>query len=195
MGPACRSGDRCCRKTDIERSRKGQRMPRGMILPRCTRWPFQLCPFRRLSVGCSRRSAVDTGRSTSVDRTPFSDPDRSPPATPCDAASDDDDRTTRSDCRDLLGRHRSSEQYDGHRTTPTVFPHPGNAHPPSRTARARRCGNRRRSRFLTAVERNTILIQQNSRDRAIAGQHPCGVDADRAHPIRPRETQFLSRRQ
>ena len=51
----------------------------------------------------------------------FSDPDRSPPATPCDAASDDDDRTTRSDCRDLLGRHRSSEQYDGHRTTPTVF--------------------------------------------------------------------------
>ena len=125
MGPACRSGDRCCRKTDIERSRKGQRMPRGMNLPRCTRWPFQLCRFTPLSVGCSHRSDADTDQRTSVGRTPICDPGRSPPATPCGAASGGDDRTTRSGCRDLLGHHRSSEQYDGHRTTPMVSRIPG----------------------------------------------------------------------
>ncbi len=55
--------------------------------------------------------------------------------------------------------------------------------------------NGRRSRFLTAVERNTILIQEDPGDGAVARQHPGSVDADRAHPIRPREPQLLSGRQ
>ena len=163
-----------------------------MIVPRCSR--LELFHFRRLSVGCSRRSAADTDRSTSVDRTLFSDPARSPPAIRCGASSGGDDRTTKSDCRDLLGHHRSSEQYDEHRTprrrsaprkrTPTIT---NRQRPP---LRHRRC-----SRFLAAVERNTILIQQNSRHGAVARQHPRGIDTDRAHPIRPRETQLLGRRQ
>ena len=93
------------------------RIHRGIVVPRRIR---QLSRFTPLSVGCSRRSTADTDQRTSVGRTPICDPARSPPATPCDAASGDDDRTTRSDCRDPLGHHRSSEQYDEHRTTPTV---------------------------------------------------------------------------
>ena len=160
-----------------------------MILPRCTRWPFQLCPFRRLSVGCSRRSAADTDRSTSVDRTLFSDPARSPPAIRCGASSGGDDRTTKSDCRDLLGHHRSSEQYDEHRTTPTAFRNPGNAHPPSRTANALRCGT---VAVLASLPQSSGTPFSSNKIRvigAVARQHPRGIDTDRAHPIRPRETQ------
>ena len=41
--------------------------------------------------------------------------------------------------------------------------------------------NRRRSHFLTAVERNTILVQEDPGDGAVARQHPGSIDADRAH--------------
>ena len=145
-------------------------------------------------MGCSRRSAADTDRSTSVDRTLFSDPARSPPAIRCGASSGGDDRTTKSDCRDLLGHHRSSEQYDEHPHHPDGVRTPETPHPPSRTANALRCGTVAvLASCRSRAEHHSH--QQNSRHGAVARQHPRGIDTDRAHPIRPRETQLLGRRQ
>src|SRR3546814_19355871 len=98
-----------------------------MIGPRGSR--LEWFHFRLLLVGCSRRSAVDTGQRTSADRTPSFDPGRSRHATRCGAASDDDYHITSSGCRDLLGHDRSNDHYGTHRTTPPVSRTPQTPHP------------------------------------------------------------------
>ncbi len=151
-------------------------------MPRCSR--LQLSRFTPLRVGCSRRSAADTDRSTSADKTSLRVVQRPMMMTTQQDQIIEICWATIIPMNDMVSIAPPRRSPTPRKRTPTI---PDGQRPPLR--------HRRGSRFLTAVERNTILIQQDPRDRAVAGQHPGGVDTDRAHPIRPREPEFLGRRQ